>query len=125
MLKKISLLLLVIYAAFLAYQLYIHSHATPSLYVVLTFLWGVGPLLLLYWQVCKFSQRYAKHSALIVQAVLTTLGLYVFCDAIYINPDPQSPLGFIFIPLYQYMIVIPVALVFLALHFLVHRKRKN
>ena len=64
-------------------------------FVVLMIAWTSLPVtgLLLLWRRSK--------KALIVAAPSLLFGGYAYLDMIILNPDPQSPLGLIFVPIYQ------------------------
>ena len=64
-------------------------------FVVLTIAWTSFPVagLLLLWRRSK--------KALIVAAPGIVFAGYAYLDMIILNPDAQSPLGLIFIPIYQ------------------------
>ena len=64
-------------------------------FVILAIIWTSLPVtgLLLFW---RRSQK-----ALIVSAPGIMFGGYAYIDMIFLNPDPQSALGLIFVPIYQ------------------------
>ena len=64
-------------------------------FVILAIIWTSLPVtgLLLFWR--------RSHKALIVSAPGIMFAGYAYIDMIFLNPDPQSALGLIFVPIYQ------------------------
>ena len=82
-------------AAMILFLSKVPSTTGARVFIILAIIWTSLPVtgVLLFW---RRSQK-----ALIVSAPGIMFAGYAYIDMIFLNPDPQSPLGLIFIPIYQ------------------------
>ena len=68
--------------------------------------WGISPYILLL-VLNKMARRVKAKVVVLVSSIINAaLGLAVIIDAMYIHPDAQGGLVFIFIPFYQWVLAI-------------------
>jgi hypothetical protein len=63
-------------------------------------LWMILPYIILLAMV-RLSASSASFLIATILSIICTLSLYIYFDALFIHPDPQSGLISIFLPLYQ------------------------
>lgn len=89
--------------------------------------WAISPYL---FAVFMIKQRTQYTSTLVVTGVssfISVAGIYLLVDAMYIHPDPQGALAFVVIPMYQWVILLIIALQSFSLEYYHTKmmKRKN
>lgn len=107
--KKISLPLAVAYSLAMAYIM-MADIADFHIAVLLFFLWAIGPQFVLLLCVKRFSGWW-QCVALAVQVVFAALSSYGYYDTMYVHTDAQGALVFIFLPLWQYVAILPMIVV--------------
>lgn len=104
--KRITYLLIVVAAA-ATLLLGVTASSQPASAVGLGFLaWGVSPYLYLA-AMNRWAKTRAAGKAVLVIAVLASLiGVWVLLDAMFLHPDAQSGLAFLFAPLWQWFLLL-------------------
>ncbi|MEJ0063170.1 MAG: hypothetical protein WDO70_08200 [Alphaproteobacteria bacterium] len=94
---RVSVSILMVYAIAMAWLIGVRFDIRIAFWM-----WATGPQILLCLCAIFLRTRLACLAMLSFQGVFFALSLYLYYDVLYIHPDPQSGLAFIFLPLYQY-----------------------
>ncbi len=129
-LKKASKALAVFYALAVGGLMLYEMDHTPREFIALVFtallpfwIWNEGPQFLLLLYVAKFRMHWMKIASLVLQVLGFAWSALVFYDGFFVHPDAQNGLLYVFVPLWQYVLILLIGAVFKVTEIVLVRKR--
>lgn len=87
------------------------------IFIIFIFGWVLTPYILMSFLVARHSRMDPDRvmADCIASFIVALIGLFIWADIFYLHPDPQSPVGLIFLPPIQVAIYLGVTAIFRAI----------